>query len=238
MKDISDIVVILFARLNSKRIPQKMIRPFAETTLMDIAIGKILNSRVIAAKDVYLFVHEQELIDIGNKYGVNILRRSEKSANAESSIIDIHHWHSELAYKYVVTFNPCLPFIKTETIDNFIRYYMKSDYDGLFGVIKKRNFFWDSTGNLLTKPPEDKQAPNTKTAPLVYEAAHCLYASRVDWIKDSVWLGSFQKPNDPELYVIDENEAFDIDYPWQFDLAESAYLRACQNSTAVESKVK
>ncbi|MDH3975359.1 MAG: hypothetical protein OEV42_13845 [Deltaproteobacteria bacterium] len=225
MKKINDIAVILFARLNSQRIPEKMIKPFAGTTLIDIAVEKIMKSRVIPKENIYLYVYEQELIDIGNKYGINILERSEKSANAESSIQDIHEWHKSLNYKYVVTFNACTPLLKISTIDNFITHYTKSSYDGLFGVIEKRNFFWDREGNLFTSAPLDEQAPNTKTAEKVYEAAHCLYASKTAWIKDDIWLGRFQEPNDPELYVVDEYESFDIDYLWQFELAQGAYIR-------------
>jgi len=44
MKDIKDILIIVQARLNSQRVPRKMIRPFNDTTLFEIAIKKILNS--------------------------------------------------------------------------------------------------------------------------------------------------------------------------------------------------
>ena len=46
-KYIDDIAVIIQARLGSQRIPAKMLRPFAGTTLMDITIEKVLNSKVI-----------------------------------------------------------------------------------------------------------------------------------------------------------------------------------------------
>jgi spore coat polysaccharide biosynthesis protein SpsF (cytidylyltransferase family) len=38
MKNINDVLVIVQARLNSERVPQKMIRPFHDTTLFEIAI--------------------------------------------------------------------------------------------------------------------------------------------------------------------------------------------------------
>ena len=38
MKDIKNIAVVIQARLGSQRVPQKMIKPFAGTTLTDIAI--------------------------------------------------------------------------------------------------------------------------------------------------------------------------------------------------------
>ena len=41
MKSINDIAIVIQARLGSKRIPQKMIKPFAGTTLTDIFLEKI-----------------------------------------------------------------------------------------------------------------------------------------------------------------------------------------------------
>ena len=42
MKDVHDIAVVIQARLGSQRVPGKMLKPFAGTTLMDIAIEKML----------------------------------------------------------------------------------------------------------------------------------------------------------------------------------------------------
>lgn len=223
MKNKNEIAVIIFARLNSERIPQKMIRPFANTSLIEIALKKLLALETISRDNMYLFAHEEELTSVAKRLGVNVLERSNKSANAESCLQEIHEWHSRVDYKYVVTFNACVPFLETSTIDSFITHYMKSSHEGLFGVIEKKNYFWDEKGNLLTLAPEAKQAPNTKTAAHVYEAAHTLYASKVEWIKEGIWLGSFQKQNDPELFLIEEKETFDIDYPWQFEYAEAIY---------------
>jgi CMP-N-acetylneuraminic acid synthetase len=225
MKNIEDIVVILFARLNSQRIPKKMIKPFAGTTLIDIAISKILSSQIVSKENIFLFVHERELLDIGRKQGINILQRSKNSANAESDVKEIHEWRNKLNYKYVISFNACVPFLRIETIDDFILHYINSPHFGLFGVVKNRNYIWDKSGNPLTAPPKDKQTPNTKTAPIYFEAAHCLYASKIEWLDKGIWLGSFTKLNDPELYIVEESEVFDIDYPWQFEMAESLYDR-------------
>jgi len=228
MKEINEIALILFARLGSTRIKQKMIKPFCDTSLLEISIKKILKSAVIPKENIYLFAYETELINIGTQYGVNILQRSEQSANAESNIKEIHEWHDKLDYKYVTTFNACAPLLSIETIDDFLRYYMKSEYEGLFSVIEKKNFFWDTNHNLLTDPPKNRHAPNTKTMNTVYEASHCLYASKVEWLKEGKWLGSFSKPNDPELYIMSEDEAFDIDYPWQFEIGEMLYSKLTQ----------
>ena len=99
MKSIDDIVLIMYARLNSERVPNKMTRVFAQTTLIDIAIKKTLALKTIPKENIYLFVHEQELIDIGKKHGINILERSELSANTEDCLKGVHEWYNKLNYK-------------------------------------------------------------------------------------------------------------------------------------------
>ena len=63
---------------------------------------------------------------------------------------------------------------------------------------------------------------NTKTMNITYEAAHCLYASRLDIVKDGYWMDT-KIPPQPELFVVEEKEALDVDYEWQFNLCESLY---------------
>ena len=45
MKNIDNICVVIQARLSSERLPKKMIKPFADTTITDIAIKNILDSK-------------------------------------------------------------------------------------------------------------------------------------------------------------------------------------------------
>jgi len=64
---------------------------------------------------------------------------------------------------------------------------------------------------------------NTKAVEPTYEAAHVLYASPMDLIKEHKYMGDFSKPGGIKLFKIDELEAFDIDYEWQFTTAELLY---------------
>ena len=61
---------------------------------------------------------------------------------------------------------------------------------------------------------------NTKAVEVTYKAAHTLYASIMDLIKDDMFMGDFQKESGIKLYPMDELETFDIDYKWQFELGE------------------
>lgn len=225
MKSASDTCFIIQARLGSQRIPQKMIRPFGGSTLTDIAIRKILASSVIPKEDFYLAVHEPSLIAIGEKYGVNIFKRSKMSAEAESDLKQIYEWHDKLPYTYAVKINACAPLLSIETIDSFVVAYLESEHDGLFGVLKTKDYYWNAKGAMITLWPEGLTIMNTKAVGLTYRAAHCLYAGRLDLIKRDIWMGTFQRANDPALFILGELESFDIDYDWQFEMAEGYYLK-------------
>ena len=117
--------------------------------------------------------------------------------------------------------NACAPFLNSKTIDDFVSSYCNSDSDGMFGVIEKRNYFWNDQKQIIT--PLTEAVMNTKTAKPIYEAAHCLYAGRLDKIGDGVWMGNFNEPGEIELFTMSEEEIFDVDYMWQFDLAETLF---------------
>lgn len=225
MKDIKDICLVVSARLGSHRVPQKMIAPFANTTLLDIAMEKLIGSKVIPKQNIILAAHESQLIDIGKKYGINVYRRSGESSRSEGEELTVlYDWHDKLDFKYVVLLNPCLPFLSIEIIDEFFLAYANSKDNGLFGVIAKKNYFWNSEGGLITKWVDGLQIMNTKFVDVTYEAAHCLYASKLSLIKDGIWMGAAPYgKNNPPIYTIPEEQCFDIDYPWQFELAEKMY---------------
>jgi len=219
MKSIDDIAVVIQARLGSQRVPRKMIRPIAGTTLTDIALKTIKGCKSFPQENFYLSVHEPELLDIGEKHDVNIFHRSEQSAKSEGTpMTDMYEWWDKLPHKYCVLVNACAPFLTSETIDSFVRAYSYATSDGMFGVIKKKNYFWNFNKNLIT--PLTEAVMNTKTVAPVYEAAHCLYAGRLDKIGDGVWMGDFNTPESIKLFQMEEEEVFDIDYEWQFKLAE------------------
>ena len=219
MKDIKNIAFLVQARLNSERIPKKMIKPFNGTTLTDLILQKLTNSS-IPNSQIYLAAHESELIKIAKKYPINIFKRSYESANVDNGIKVLFEWWNKLPYKYIVMVSACCPFLKTETIDRFIEAYIDNDLRGMFGVVAKRNYYWDEEGHPILRFKEAVMI--TKTADIIYEAGHCLYAGSMSDIGKGIWMGSFSK-DDPKLFVVPEEETFDIDYDWQFKICESLY---------------
>ena len=224
MKKLEDVCVMVQARLGSQRVPQKMIRPFAGTTLMDICLEKLADSQYIPNKNVCASVYEPELLDICKKYDVEVYNRSEASANSEGTpMTQMYEWWDQTPFKYCVLVNACAPFLKVETVEGFVKAYLETDSDGLFGVIEKKNYYWNSQNELVTPWPEGQAVMNTKFVDTTYEAAHCLYAGKMSKIGNGIWMGDFMTPGDIELYPMDEREVFDIDYEWQFEYYENLY---------------
>ena len=222
MKNINDICIIVQARLGSQRVPGKMLRPFNGTTLVDILFDKLKSLKNIPLNNIYFSAYEEELKEVAKKHNINIFNRSKQSANSEGNpLSEIYEWHDKLPFKYVVLISACNPLLKLQTIDDFFQKYLMSDNDGQFAVFEKKQYYWSEE----EKPITDWQGSpimNTKFIKPIYEAAHCLYASRLDVIKDGCWMGDTSPP-EPKLFVMDELEAFDIDHEWQFKIGEQLY---------------
>tara|TARA_B100001113_G_scaffold345393_1_gene334949 strand:- start:1288 stop:1971 length:684 start_codon:yes stop_codon:yes gene_type:complete len=223
MKKLDDICFIVQARLNSQRVPQKMIKPFAGSSLFELIIDKLIWSDIIPKKNIYASVNEDELKAIANKYKVNIYERSHESANNDNSLQKIYEWHNKLPYKYCVLISGCNPLLSLRTIDSFVRNFVAQEEENLFAVFEKKQYYWNKEGALVTPWPKGQTIMNTKAVEPTYEAAHVLYASRMDLIKDNKFMGDFQAEGGIKLFQMDELEAFDIDEPWQFEVAEVLY---------------
>ena len=223
MKKLDDICFIVQARLNSQRVPEKMIKPFAGSNLFELIIDKLIFSDIIPRENIYASVHEDELKQIAYKNKINIFDRSYESANNDNSLQKIYEWHDKLPYKYCVLISGCNPLLRIHTIDNFVNQFLNQDEENLFAVFEKKQYYWNKEGALVTPWPEGQTIMNTKAVEPTYEAAHVLYASRLDLIKENRFMGDFEAEGGIKLFQMDELEAFDIDEPWQFEVAEVLY---------------
>ena len=224
MKNVNDIAFIVQARLNSQRVPRKMIKPFAGTNLFGIILDKLLTSDVIPSENIIASVYEEELFHEANtKRNIRTFERSYESANNDNDLRKIYEWHDKLPHKYVVLISGCNPLLSVSTIDSFVNAYVNQEEDNLFAVMEKKQYYWNKEGSLVTPWPADQTIMNTKAVEPTYEAAHVLYASPMDIIKDYRFMGDFEKEGGIKLFTMPELEAFDIDEQWQFETAEVLY---------------
>jgi CMP-N-acetylneuraminic acid synthetase len=222
-KKCEEVALIVQARLSSERVPEKMIRPFGDTTLLDILFEKLGQITVIPQTQIFVSAYDEPIKQIARNHKLQIYHRSEASALEEASLPRIFEWHDMLPkqYKYVIIVSACNPLLKVSTIEGFIETYLESTEPGAFAVIPKKTYYWTLGGESLT---DWKGSPtmNTKYVDTLYEAAHCLYASPLDLVGKGYWMSDTVPPR-LALYPMDEIEAFDIDYEWQFRIGEKLY---------------
>ena len=219
---VRDISIVIQSRLGSTRVPGKMLKPFAGTTLVDILLSKLLKSKEITPDQIYFCVGDEELIKKGKEYPINVIERSDSSLNEEKDIATLFEWYIDIPTEYIVMVSACNPLLKIETIDDFIFKFKNSKREGAISVYESKNYFWDSEGEMLNKWPKGFTSMNTKYVETTKVAAHCMYGSKVDIINKGYWVTQ-GLPYEPELISMPEIEAFDIDEPWQFKVAEQLY---------------
>ena len=215
------------ARLGSGRMKHKMIRPFAGSTLLEIALRKVQDCKMLSADRIYLGAYEKEIKAIGEKVGVNIYDRPAVSVSDKATMKDLYSFIWTIDAEYFLEINPCNPLLRPETVDAALEAFQANDYSSLFSVIKKRNYFFDENSALVNEFLGDKRflpILDTKMIGPLYEAAHSIYIWSADRMKKELNRWSFTR-NDPFLFVMPEEEAFDVDYEWQFDLAQCAYTQ-------------
>ena len=59
-KNINDICIVVQARMGSQRVPGKMLKPFANTTLTDILFDKLTQSTIVPKQNIYFSAYENE----------------------------------------------------------------------------------------------------------------------------------------------------------------------------------
>lgn len=231
MKNIDDIAFVVQARLNSERVPNKMLKPFAGTNLFGLVLDKLLTSDVIPSENIIASVYEEELFHEANiKRNIRTYPRSYESANNDNDLKTIYEWHNKLPHRFVVLISACNPLLAVSTIDAFVRQYVEQEEENLFAVFEKKTYYWNKEGALITPWPKGQTIMNTKAVEPIYEAAHVLYASRMDIIEEERFMGDFEAPGGIKLFEMSEREAFDIDYEWQFKVAEQLYEKSLHNS--------
>jgi len=231
MKNIDDIAFIVQARLNSERVPNKMLKPFAGSNLFGIVLDKLLTSDVIPSENIIASVHEEELFyEANTKRNIRTYTRSYESANNDNDLKTIYEWHNKLPHRFVVLISACNPLLDVSTINAFVRQYVEQKEENLFAVFEKKTYYWNKEGALITPWPKGQTIMNTKAVEPIYEAAHVLYASRMDIIEEERFMGDFEAPGGIKLFEMSEREAFDIDYEWQFKVAEQLYEKSLHNS--------
>ena len=210
------LAAIVHARKTSTRCPNKHLRPFGNTTLIDIALE---NLSKLDVNEKYLAVYDQELKDKVID-GVQILHREYDSVapgNCHHSIMYRHL--KKVKSEFIVNYNPCQPFLQVDKLNHCIKVFKENTMKSMITVQKERNFFWDETSTPINFKPNDRLS--TTAGPWVYSATHSLVFYEKNYML-SEWELFPNTKDSPFPLVIDwpEEELIDVDPELDFKLAK------------------
>ncbi len=219
MKSIS---VLINARTQSTRVPNKLLRSFANSCLLQIALEKLDKLNFFDHR--YLAVAEEELIEMGKQFAnVEILRRDDASVRKGVNPLDVTFAHYlNIPSDYIFVFNPCLPCIEPETIRRAYEYFQATNFNSYTAVIETGDWIFDAEGNALTNT--DPRNATTNKNMTFMKGCHAFHIINRKFFKCHKILWTFEK-DDPHLIQIPEAEAVDVDTLNEFDFAEMVYLK-------------
>jgi CMP-N-acetylneuraminic acid synthetase len=216
------ISLVINARFQSTRIPNKLLRNFSGTCLLEIALNRLLQ---IKSYPVFLAAADQIIINLyKEKYkdtSIQLLIRTPEAVQKGFNDYRIAWKHYELVpTDFIFCANPCLPFIKVGTYEKAIDYFMSDDkLKTLTSVKSSSNTFFDNDFRLIN----DKTDVIRSTSEYkVYEIAHAFHIFDKEYFMEN---GKFwdYTPGNPGFFEIDRNESIDVDEPLDFIMAEKLY---------------
>lgn len=218
-----EVSVVINARVGSTRVPRKLIRPFADTTLLDIALEKLSRMNV---KHKFLAACDSEIIKLWLKYQpkVPLLTRNEASVSPGTHDYRVSFAHYlAMPTRYVMSMNPCLPFTKVETYERAIEAFKASDCTTMTSVVRRNNIFFDVNARALNA----SAFVDTQHQSAIFETAHMFHIFDVDYFRET---GAFwdYTAGHPHIYEVPADECPDVDRPHEFEFCELCWRKKTQ----------
>lgn len=210
---------LIAVRGGSKRVPNKNIRPFAETNLLEIKINQL--SRLEKIDEVVVTSDCDQMLKLADRLGATPMKRDPYYASDTVPMGDVYvHLASTLDTKHIIWTPVTSPLVKDETISKCISLYShavsEGKYDSVVTVNYIKEYLW-LKNNAINYDP--KNHPRSQDLPEIYALNFAVNILSKDiMIKNKNILGdNFLSHN------INEVESIDIDTEFDFKIAEFLY---------------
>lgn len=220
MKSVS---VVINARLGSTRVKNKLMRPFADSCLIEIALRKL--DKMDFFENRYLAVAEEPLIKLVDQFeNISVLKRKKEAVvpGVNPQSVTFAHY-LEVPSDYIFVFNPCLPMISVDTIRNAFNYFQSTSHLSYTSSVEIHDWVFDSEGNALTNKNPSNLTTNQGES--YSKAAHAFHIINKEVLRKTGHHWTFAK-NDPHLVPIPREETIDVDDLLDFQFAEHYYINS------------
>nr|WP_314463408.1 hypothetical protein [uncultured Clostridium sp.] len=213
------IKALVAVRSGSIRVPNKNIRQFADSNLLEIKLKQLL--RIKELDGIIVNTNDDNMIKLALKYGCEVIKRSEYYSSNSVSMSDVYKNMAESFNADIVAYmNVTNPLLEDNTIIEAIKEYKnKSDiFDSLNSAHLIKEFLFKDNLAInydLRHQPRSQDLPDICALNF---AINILSKEKMIECKNVVGYN-------PNIFIIDEVEAIDIDNLIDFEFAEFVYKK-------------
>jgi CMP-N,N'-diacetyllegionaminic acid synthase len=211
------VTALVAARGGSERVPNKNLRAFSGTTLLDIKLAQL--SRLRAIDDVVVSSEDDLILETARRHGCVAHPRPQDLASSAASMSDVYRYVAqELDTDVVVYANCTSPLVRDCTVEALVTSYLDlSDaYDSLNTASSVREFLLLEGRPLNYDPTHQPRSQDLPPIAALNFAVSIL--TREAMIERRNVLGA-----SPLIHLLDQVEGIDIDTPVDFAVAEFLY---------------
>lgn len=219
------VIAIIIARGGSKSIPRKNVLLLQGKPLVAWPIE--LAKSVPKIDRVILSTEDDEIMDIGKKYGAEVLfkRPTELAQDETATLPVLQHcicWLEENEnYKVdiVILLYPTSPFLKKERIEEALDLFEKTDCNSVVSVIKDWGRFWKlDEANKKYLPFYPLERVNRQYYKPLYRENGAIYFSCYEVLMN---MNKLVDEANVQFVIMEEDENVDIDNSYDFKKAEN-----------------
>lgn len=218
------ITAIIAVRKGSKRIKNKNIRPFADTTLLENKIKQLI--RTGCADEICVSSDCEEMLAVANRLGVIAIERQEKYATDDVPMNDVYRHLSGLANnEHILYVHVTSPLLEDKSLIECVEAYktLEKSYDSLATVTHLEEYIWNDLGAVNYDP---NHHPRSQDLPKWYclNFAVNILPKQIMYERKNI-VGQKFYP-----FFLNDVESIDVDNMTDFEYAEFLYKRKKETS--------
>lgn len=209
---------LVAVRAGSQRVQNKNIRPFAGSSLLEIKLEQL--KRVGIFDGIVVNSDDDHMLQIAHNMGCETVKRDAEYASSSVSMSEVYKNMAEnIDTDHIAYINVTNPLLQDESIIKAVETYKNNigRYDSLNSAHLIKEFLFKDNKPInydLKNQPRSQDLPDI--AALNFAISIISRQAMID-CKNVVG-------NKPNIYIIDEVEATDIDNQIDFDFAEFMYM--------------
>lgn len=218
-----NILAIIPARGGSKGIPRKNVLLLSGQPLISYAIQNAKSSGF--QMDVAVSTDDQEITNVSNQFGAEVIRRNKKLASDEITLdpvifdaVQQMEGKTGKTYDYVITLQPTSPLLSADTLDSAIQKMLNDEtIDTLISAVNDPHLSWTTkeVKGVVTVLPNYEARLNRQYLPKNFVETGAFVITKRHFVKPDTRFGK-----NISVYEVPASESTDIDTKQDWWVAE------------------